>query len=56
MDFLLLSIISIITLINPVGIIPTYLNIIENFDIWHSCGANPNYGEISGVSHLMLPC
>ena len=32
MDFLILSIISIITLINPVGIIPTYLNIIENFD------------------------
>ena len=32
MDFLILSIISIITLINPVGIIPTYLNIIESFD------------------------
>ena len=32
MDFLILSIVSIITLINPVGIIPTYLNIIESFD------------------------
>ena len=32
MDFLILSIISLITLINPVGIIPTYLNIIENFN------------------------
>lgn len=32
MDFLILSIISIISLINPVGIIPTYLNIIENFN------------------------
>ena len=31
MDFLILSIISLITLINPVGIIPTYLSIIENF-------------------------
>jgi len=32
MDFLILSIVSIITLINPVGIIPTYLNIIESFN------------------------
>tara|TARA_B100000902_G_scaffold37017_1_gene44249 strand:+ start:95 stop:733 length:639 start_codon:yes stop_codon:yes gene_type:complete len=32
MDFLILSIISLITLINPVGIIPTYLNIIESFN------------------------
>ena len=31
MDFLILAIISLITLINPVGIIPTYLSIIENF-------------------------
>ena len=30
MDFLILAIISLITLINPVGIIPTYLSIIEN--------------------------
>tara|TARA_Y100001970_G_C14201715_1_gene841500 strand:+ start:1524 stop:2162 length:639 start_codon:yes stop_codon:yes gene_type:complete len=32
MEFLALSISSLITLINPVGIIPTYLNIIENFN------------------------
>ena len=32
MDFLILSILSLITLINPVGIIPTYLNIIVNFE------------------------
>tara|TARA_Y100001970_G_C14236785_1_gene862317 strand:+ start:1578 stop:2216 length:639 start_codon:yes stop_codon:yes gene_type:complete len=32
MDFLILSILSLITLINPVGIIPTYLNIIINFE------------------------
>ena len=30
MDFLILSISSLITLINPVGIIPTYLSITEN--------------------------
>ena len=32
MDFLLLSITSLLTLINPIGIIPTYLGIIDNFD------------------------
>ena len=31
MDFLALSILSIITLINPVGIIPNYINLIDNF-------------------------
>lgn len=32
MDFLILSITSLIALINPIGIIPIYLNIIENFN------------------------
>ena len=33
MDFLILSIVSIITLINPVGIIPNYINLIDNFSL-----------------------
>lgn len=33
MDFLILSIVSIITLINPVGIIPNYINLMDSFSL-----------------------
>ena len=40
MDFLILAIISLITLINPVGIIPTYLSIIENYCNYYHININ----------------